>query len=138
MYYVCAGAADDVSLGRAVLRWRRCPDAGTRAVNSNHVATSSCDLPVITVQRAPLFAELIAPLVASIGAPIDLQVIIENRTSRTETLSLAVELSDDFAFSGLEETQCAVRRNFLSGLHCRTFLLHLRILCVLLMFCEAR
>jgi hypothetical protein len=131
MCYVCAGSADDVSLGRAVLRWRRCStSAGTRAVNSNHIATSSCDLPVITVQRAPLVAELIAPLVASIGAPIDLQVIIKNRTSRTETLSLAVGLSDDFAFSGLEETQCAVRRNFLSGLHCRTFSLHLRIVCL--------
>ena len=102
-----------------LLRWSGPTGAGTRAANNHHVATSSCDLPVITVQRAPLFAELIAPLVASIGAPINLQVIIENRTSRTETLSLAVGLSDDFAFSGLEETQCAVRAIF-SSLHCRT------------------
>lgn len=129
MYYACAGAADDVSLGRAVLRWRRRPTgAGTRAVNSNHVATSSCDLPVITVQRAPLFAELVAPLVAAIGVPIDLQVIIENRTSRTETLSLAVGRSDDFAFAGLEETQCAVRRCLLAGFalsHGFVYLVHL-------------
>lgn len=108
---VRAGTADDVSLGRAVLRWRRClSDTESRAVNSNHVATSSCDLPVVTVQRAPLSAELVAPLVASIGVPISLQVIIKNCTSRTETLSLAVGQSDDFAFAGLEETQCSVRR----------------------------
>ena len=109
---LCAhtGSAEDVSLGRAVLRWRRA-NAGSRAVNSSNVATSSCDLPVVTIQRAPLYAELIAPSVASIGVPISLQLVIENRTSRTETLSLAVGQSDDFAFAGLEETQCSVRRD---------------------------
>ena len=113
--HVYAVSAEDVSLGRAVLRWRRSPtSANTRTEHSNHVATSSCDLPVITVQRAPLFAELVAPLDGSIGAPIGVQVIIENRTGRTETLSLTVGQSDAFAFAGLEETQCAVRRTCIS------------------------
>jgi hypothetical protein len=104
------GSADDISLGRAVLRWRRQSADGGGADNRNLVATSSCDLPVITVQRAPLVAELVSPLVACAGVPISVQVVIENRTSRTETLSLAVGRSNDFAFAGLGETQCAVRR----------------------------
>ena len=64
---------------------------------------------MITVQRAPLVAELVAPLVACTGVPMTVHVVIENRTSRTETLSLAVGRSANFAFAGLGETQCSVR-----------------------------
>jgi hypothetical protein len=103
----------DVSLGRAVLCWRRRQLLPGAEPNTNLVATSSCDLPVITVQRAPLVAELVAPLVACTGVPVQVQVLIENRTSRTETLALAVGRSASFAFAGLGETQCSVRSNSL-------------------------
>ena len=43
-----AAAAEDVSLGRAVLRWRRQAAAGATPAPAGLVATSSCDLPVLT------------------------------------------------------------------------------------------
>ena len=104
-----AAAAEDVSLGRAVLRWRRQAAAGATPAPAELVATSSCDLPVLTVQRAPVVAELVAPLVARAGAPIGVKVVLENRTGRTETLSLGVGRSADFSLAGLSETQCSVR-----------------------------
>jgi hypothetical protein len=49
LYYLlaCAAAAEDVSLGRAMLRWRRKAPDGAPPMPT---ATSSCDLPVLTVQ----------------------------------------------------------------------------------------
>ena len=104
-----SAAAEDVSLGRAVLRWRRQAAAGATPAPAELVATSSCDLPVLTVQRAPVVAELVAPLVARAGTPIGVKVVLENRTGRTETLSLGVGRSADFSLAGLSETQCSVR-----------------------------
>jgi hypothetical protein len=61
------------------------------------------------LQRAPIAAELATPLTCPIGSPVGLRVTVSNRTSRTETISMVAERSEQFAFAGLAKSQFSVR-----------------------------
>jgi hypothetical protein len=99
--------------GRVRLRWRRQTDG----VNLPKECISTCALPVMTVQRAPVVASLESPVTGRIGEPMALRLLLSNRSTFTERLTLNVDWSPEFCFAGLTETARPVGANATSHVY---------------------